>query len=96
MTREIISSYIEDHYPDYEILLADGFEDAFMGIVESHGSYPKALYDEDKCLDILVNDGATYEEAVEHFQFNVAGAYVGEATPAFVVAIDHKAYTSKE
>ena len=39
-----IESYIEENYPDDEILLADGFEGAFMGIVESNGSHPKALY----------------------------------------------------
>tara|TARA_B100000029_G_scaffold125082_1_gene118551 strand:- start:45 stop:332 length:288 start_codon:yes stop_codon:yes gene_type:complete len=84
MTREAISNYIEENYPDDEILLADGFEDAFMGIVNSNGSHPKALYNEDVCVDVLVErDKMEYDEAIEFFQFNVAGAYVGEYTPAF-------------
>tara|TARA_B100000519_G_C13886719_1_gene270853 strand:+ start:183 stop:464 length:282 start_codon:yes stop_codon:yes gene_type:complete len=84
MTKEMINSYIEEHYPDHEILLADGFEDAFMGIVESNGSHPKALYDENICVDTLMErDGMSYDEALEFFEFNVAGAYVGEYTPAF-------------
>ena len=88
MTEEMINTYVKEHYPDDEILLADGFEDAFMGIVESNGSHPKALYDEDICVDTLMErDDMSYEEAVEFFQFNVAGAYVGEYTPAFVAPL---------
>ena len=90
MTKELINTYVEEHYPDDEILLADGFEDAFIGIAESNGSRPKALYNEDKCVDILIErDGMDYEEAIEFFQFNVAGAYVGEYTPAFVAPLFH-------
>ena len=85
MNREDIASYCEEHYPDDEILLADGFEDAFMGIVESFGSAPKALYNTEACIDALTErDGMSYDEAMEYFNFNVAGAYVGEHTPAFV------------
>tara|TARA_Y100001956_G_C4126340_1_gene190303 strand:+ start:3347 stop:3646 length:300 start_codon:yes stop_codon:yes gene_type:complete len=84
MTKEVINNYIEENYPDDDILLADGFEQAWMGVVVSNGSHPKALYNEDVCIDILVErDGMGYDEAVEYFQFNVAGAYVGEYTPAF-------------
>jgi hypothetical protein len=35
-------------------------------------------------LEILVySDGMTYDEAVEFFEFNVLGAWVGDETPAF-------------
>ena len=85
MNREDIISYCEERYPDDEILLADGFEDAFMGIAESFGSAPKALYNTEECIDTLtVRDGMSYDEAIEFFNFNIAGAYVGEHTPAFV------------
>ena len=48
-------SYLEEHYNHDldKILLADGFEEAFMGVVESFGTVPKACYDLGKCLDIL-------------------------------------------
>jgi len=64
-------------------LLADGFEDALIGIAEIfHRSI--ALYDKGKCLEILMKrDGMSYETAAEHFEFNVQGASVGENTPAF-------------
>jgi hypothetical protein len=42
-------------------------------------------YDEDKVIEILMErDGMTYEEAVEYFEFNIAGAWVGESTPFFM------------
>ena len=80
-----IRDYVEISYPGEDILLADGFEDAFLGIVEGMGSVPKACYDENKCLDILMErDGMDFEEAIDYFRFNVTGGYVGEHTPAFI------------
>ena len=87
MTNKQINNYLEEHYPydKDKILLADGFEDAFLGVVESFGTVPKACYDTVKCLDTLtVRDNMTYEEAVEYFNYNVNQAYVGEHTPAFM------------
>jgi hypothetical protein len=69
---------------DEQVQLADGFEDAFIGIARQFGK-PIAVYDREKCIDILVNrDGMSPEEAEEYFQFNVEGAWVGENTPAFL------------
>ena len=83
-----IKNYLEERYSDEEIgdiLLADGFEEAFIGIVESFGLEPRACYDYDKCQEILVSrDSMTWEEALEHLEFNVVQAYVGEHTPAFI------------
>jgi len=83
MTREQIESHLEGYYSDYEILLADGFEGAFMGVVESFGAAPKACYNYDACIDILMKD-MDEGEALEFMEFNVTGAYVGEHTPAFI------------
>ena len=91
-----ITDYLEEHYPHDldKILLADGFEDAFMGVVESFGTAPKACYNYDACIDILMgglreveDEVMTYDEAVEYMDFNVVGAYVGEHTPAFIMNV---------
>lgn len=67
-----------------EALLADGFDDALIGVVSVFNRGPVALYDEEKCLEILMErDGMSYSEAEEYFHFNVIGAWVGEKTPAF-------------
>jgi hypothetical protein len=84
--RNKIVDYLESHYPHDidKILLADGFEEAFLGVVESFGAAPKATYDRAKCLEILMDDSMSYEEASEYLEFNVTQAYVGEHTPAFI------------
>ena len=75
---------IEEMYPDEPIVLANGFEEAFIGVATVFSKFI-AVYDTMKCLDILVErDGMTHLEAEEYFDFNVIGAYVGEHTPAFL------------
>jgi hypothetical protein len=67
------------------VLLADGFEDALVGIAQVFTAYV-AIYDREKCVEILVTrDGMDREEAEEYFEFNVQGASVGENTPGFLV-----------
>lgn len=69
---------IYDSYPDETFMIADGFDEAIIGIdYESK----KIVYSIKKSIELLVNDGMPYEEAVEHFFFNVCGAFVGELTP---------------
>lgn len=86
MTKKQIINFIENNYPDSEILLADGFENAFVVIAERCGSPPFATYSYEKCIEILQRrDGMSYEDAVDCFCFNTAQAYVGEATPAFLL-----------
>ena len=68
-----------------ELLLADGFEAALIGTGERCGQPTIAVYDREKCIELLMTrDGMTDEEAVEFFEFNVVGAWVGEQTPIFV------------
>jgi hypothetical protein len=70
-----------------EALLADGFEDALIGYVEVF-SKVVALYDKDKCIEILMKrDKMDLAGASEFFEFNVQGAYVGERTPAFATIL---------
>lgn len=67
-----------------DALMADGFEGALIGWAERFNTGPVALYDRDKCLQILMErDGMSYDEAEEFFQFNVTGAWVGDGTPIF-------------
>lgn len=71
---------------DYSILLADGLDEAFIGIGWQFNT-PLAVYDRDKCMEILESQGMTPEEAQEYFYFNTQGAYVGEQTPIFLERI---------
>lgn len=70
----------EDH-PD--MLFCDGFDEALIGTVSRFGMETVALYDRTKIIEVLMRDGLTWEEAEEHFSFNIIGAWAGEHTPAF-------------
>ena len=77
---------ISEEYPD--LLKADGFDDAIIGVVERIG-IQAICYDQEKVIDILIErDGMDYEEAIEYFEFNIAGAWVGESTPFFLQKMD--------
>ena len=70
-----------------QCLTADGFDDALIGI--SGGTNPVAVYNIDSCLDILEKQFQDDSEdpqldAIEYFEINVIGSYVGEKTPIFI------------
>ena len=69
-----------------EAMLADGFDEAILGMCLQFGCEPIVAYDYNKCVGILVNrDGMTESEATDYIQFNVIGAYVGNNTPVFIM-----------
>lgn len=67
-----------------EALLADGFEDAYLGYVINTHHKSVAVYDAIKCVEILMRDGMTEEEAEKYLDFNTYCAYVGEDGPLFI------------
>ena len=72
----ILESIIE-RYEDETFLKADGFDEAIIGVDDVS---MRLIYSISKSIKILEKD-MSYEEAVEYFEFNVSGAYVGEKTP---------------
>jgi len=68
---------------DEGLLLADGYDDCILGVVYDFGRLPRVAYDRGKMIEKLTAD-MSWEEAEEYFEFNIAGAYVGERTPVFV------------
>ena len=73
-----ILSEILENYPDDSFLTADGFDDAVIGLDEQS---MRLVYSVSKCIAILKEEGMSEEDAMEHFSFNVSGAYVGDQTP---------------
>lgn len=82
---------VEDYGEDAETMLfADGFDDAIVGVGNVFGGKLCAIYDTDLVLKQCMKDGMKYDEALEYFDFNVAGAYVGEQTPIFIHKIERE------
>lgn len=80
MTREEIAEINPD------AMMCDGFDDAIIGIAERINLEPIVAYSVEKILDIMIKrDGMTYEEALEYYDYNIAGAWMGEHTPVFII-----------
>lgn len=77
--REIVEEALEELNP--EALFMDGLDEALLGYASQQSQRFLPVYSYTKIISILMSDGATYEEAVDHFGFNIEGAWVGENTP---------------
>ena len=77
MLEEII-----ERYSDEEFLTADGFDSAIIGVDEKS---MRLVYSKKKILEILVAEHEMDElEAIEYYDFNIVGAYMGEKTPIYM------------
>ena len=83
-TKTVTIDEIIDINP--EAMLADGFDEAILGMCIQFGSEPVVAYDFNKCVEIVMErDGMEREEAIDFINFNVVGAYVGLSTPVFIM-----------
>ena len=72
---------LAEEYPD--LMRMDGFDDAILGVVERIG-LQTVCYDLKKVISILMEQGMDEQDAWDWYQFNMLGAWVGEATPVFL------------
>lgn len=69
-----------------EAVMYDGFDEAVVGIIERCGTGPLALYDREKCIKLLMDEGSTREDAEDYFCYNVEGTWAGPNTP-FIASV---------
>jgi hypothetical protein len=69
---------IVEQYPEDDFMIATGFDDAVIGVDEFS---MRIIYSMQKCIDILMQEGMSEEDAEDYFDYNVAGAYIGDKTP---------------
>jgi|TARA_R110000823_G_C15844909_1_gene491580 hypothetical protein len=65
------------------LLKLDGFDEALIGTAVGYSQQECCAYDFGKVIEILMRD-MSEDEAIEFFDFNIVGAYVGESTPIFI------------
>jgi hypothetical protein len=70
---------------DEELLFADGFDNAIIGVDVVNN---RVVYSYGKMLEILILEDMTEEDAIEHLEFNVVNAYVGERTPIYIYEVE--------
>ncbi len=79
---------IEEEFENYELIFADGFDDSIIGVTQpsaANNYTPQVLYDYYDCIDTLhIRDAMSWDDAVEFFEYNTLGAYIGPNTPLFV------------
>lgn len=76
--------YLSENYPDSIIL--DSMDDAIIGIdVDGH-----VVYSYDKCVDCMIKQGMTDEEAMEWIDYNTIRAipYMGDNKPIMIYERD--------
>ena len=82
MNRADITDLYGDDEPN--ILFAEGFDEAIAGVIWD-GERTRVVYDTELILELLMGRSEmSYEEAVEYFDFNIAGSYMGEYTPLYL------------
>lgn len=75
---------IAEDYPDLLVLEPEYFDSAIVGLAQRIGM-DVVCYDKEKVLELLcVKEGMTYEDAIEHFEYNIIGSWVGDTTPVFL------------
>lgn len=87
ITRESLAAYAQER--DIELVFfepAEHFDHAIVGLVVGFNQEAAVLYDQRKVLEALAADMGE-EEAEEWFAVNTIGAYVGPATPRFLVRL---------
>jgi hypothetical protein len=76
--NKMIDKIIEQ-FPDEEFLIADGFDEAVIGVDTIS---MRLIYSVSRCISILcLDEDMDVDDAIEHFEYNVRGSYVGEKTP---------------
>jgi len=66
------------------LLLPENYDNALMGYINQWNAPTVAAYSSEKIVRVLQQDGLSYEDAYEYYEFNIAGAYLGENTPLFL------------
>lgn len=71
---------ILEYYPYDTFLNADGLDDAIIGVEIAEPM--KLIYSVRMVIEKLITDDEmSLEDAIEHFEYNIRGSYVGEQTP---------------
>jgi hypothetical protein len=70
---------------DYKVMKMDGYDDCALGVLERIGQDPIIVYDKALVLKKLRDEGCDEMEAIEWYEYNMVGAFVGEGTPGFLV-----------
>ena len=71
------------------ITMDGGYNDCIIGVISTFDGKQVIAYDIEKVLTKLrERDGMSEIEAIEFFEFNMLGAWMGDHTPMFIATLD--------
>ena len=74
----VLTSILENFHEE-EITIADGFDEAVIGI---EISTMRLIYSVSKVIDILIEeDGMDEQDALDWYEYNMQSTWVGDTTP---------------
>lgn len=76
----MLDKILEYFNEETELIKVDGFDDAIIGLEQQH---MKLVYSVQLCIEILMKDGMTLDDAIDYFEFNVRGSLTFDS-PLFV------------
>lgn len=71
---------IFEYYSNDQFLKIDGHDNALLGVDETT---MRLCYSKKLIIENLMND-MSEDDAIEFYEFNINGAYVGEKTPILI------------
>lgn len=82
-SESILDQIIERYGDDHDLYILQGFNDSIIGIDENSG---RIIYSTAKIIEEIIEESKnfeelSYEEAFEHFAFNIQGNSCGDKTP---------------
>ena len=80
--RKALEQAIEDR--GLKAVFLDGFDNCIIGSTDLPDGGVSICYDTEKILKSLQRQGMYRPEAVEYFDFNVAGCKFSEGNPTFI------------
>lgn len=81
MSKQTLLSKIVDFYPEEVFIKPEGFDEAVIG-VESDTLV--LVYSVKKCIQVLVDEGHDYLDAVNYVEYNLKSMDFGSRTPLFI------------
>lgn len=83
--KDSVRNVINELDGAYLLLEPATMDAAIMGLLHVGGTVGRVVcYDREKVIEALMADGMDYDEAVEFYDFNIEGAYIGPETPLYI------------
>ena len=91
MRHKNLQEYTESVDYTENLVTMNGYNDCIVGVVSTFNGQQVIAYDIDKVIARLEEkDGMSPIEAIEYFEYNMLGAWVGDHTPIFISMLDEQ------